>query len=101
MFYLLGCFVEPGTWLPGQSSVPAIPPLWRDVRAVGAGAECAPTPTWPEEPKIGRGRPARHRPPGTATWLRTDTAPCSGPRARRVALPKIRGQPRPGALRAP
>lgn len=28
------------------------------------GVECAPTPTWPGGPKIGRRRPARHGPPG-------------------------------------
>ena len=36
----------------------------------------------------------------TATWLWTDPAPCCGQRSRRAALPKIGGQPRPGAQRA-
>jgi len=29
-----------------------------------AGVECAPTPTWPGGPKVGRRRPAHHGPPG-------------------------------------
>jgi hypothetical protein len=51
-----------------------------------AGAECAPTPTWPGGPKIGRRRPARNG-PRDSDYETDGSTPCCGQRARRVALP--------------
>ena len=65
------------------------------------GAECAPTPTWPEGPKIGRRRPGASHTRGHGDQVTDGSTPncrSAGP-ARRAYMSE--GQPRPGALRAP
>jgi hypothetical protein len=59
--------------------------LWRVARAVGRGAVCASAPTWPEGPKEGSRRPARHGPrrPPSCGRMQRQPAP-SAYRARRL-----------------
>ena len=65
------------------------------------GAECAPTPTWPEGPKIGRRRPARHGLPSDRYQV-TDrsSAVLRSAQSTRVALPRSTSSPARRALRA-
>ena len=49
-------------------------------RAVSRGGQCALAPTWPEGPKEGSRRPARHGFPRAAHQLRAGAAPPCGQR---------------------
>jgi hypothetical protein len=75
--------------------------LRRVARAVGRGVECAPAPTWPEGAKGRQPAPGAPQSPRTQAscrrLLRRLTVSACG--ARRFCM--CRGQPRPGALRAP